>query len=129
MNHVNFEHNFFGAFVMLIISSVLFFAIVWLASFFGKKLSRLNTEKLKLSIWECGPIPIKQQSRISVHFYLFALLFILFDVEIVFMYPWAVNFILLSWFGFVEMILFIVLLAIGFIYAWNKGALSWHIMK
>ena len=54
---------------------------------------------------------------------------ILFDVEIIFMFPWAVNFKILGWFGFIEMILFIILLAIGFLYAWKKGALEWHSIK
>jgi NADH-quinone oxidoreductase subunit A len=65
----------------------------------------------------------------SAQFYLFALLFILFDVEIIFMFPWAIDFKVLGMFGLVEMILFIVLLAIGFIYAWKKGALEWHSIK
>jgi len=57
---------------------------------------------------------------------LFALLFLLFDVEIIFMFPWAVDFKVLGWFGFAEMLMFIGLLAIGFVYAWKKGALEWH---
>ena len=71
----------------------------------------------------------KQPNTISVQFYLIALLFILFDVEIIFMFPWAVDFKALGWFGLVEMILFILLLAIGFVYAWKKGALEWHSIK
>lgn len=55
-----------------------------------------------------------------------ALLFILFDVEIIFMLPWAVNFKILGMFGFVEMLIFIFLLSIGFVYAWRKGALQWQ---
>lgn len=55
-----------------------------------------------------------------------ALLFILFDVEIIFMVPWAVNFKILGMFGFVEMLIFIFLLSIGFVYAWRKGALQWQ---
>ena len=51
------------------------------------------------------------------------------DVEIIFMFPWAIDFKVLGWFGFVEMILFIVILTIGFIYAWKKGALEWHSIK
>ena len=93
------------------------------------KLARLDTEKLKCAIYECGPLPNKQPNKISAQFYLMALLFILFDVEIIFMFPWAVDFRILGMFGFVEMILFIVLLAIGFVYAWKKGALQWHSIK
>lgn len=65
----------------------------------------------------------------SIQFYLAALLFILFNVEIIFMFPWAINFKLLGWFGFIEMILFISLLAIRFLYAWKKEALEWHSIK
>ena len=92
-------------------------------------MARLDTEKLKVAIYECGPEVTKQPNKISAQFYLLALLFILFDVEIIFMFPWAIDFKILGWFGFTEMILFIVLLAIGFIYAWKKGALEWHSIK
>ena len=92
-------------------------------------LAAKDTEKIKLSVYECGPEVTKQPNRISPQFYLFALLFLLFDVEIVFMFPWAVDFKLLGWFGFAEMLMFILLLAIGFVYAWKKGALEWHNIK
>jgi len=97
---------------------------------YNRKLARLDTEKLKLTIYECGPEVTKQPNTISAQFYLIALLFILFDVEIIFMFPWAIDFKLLGWFGFAEMILFILLLTIGFIYALGKkGALEWHSIK
>jgi NADH-quinone oxidoreductase subunit A len=95
----------------------------------SRKLARLDNEKLKLSIYECGPQVSKQPNKMSSQFYLYALLFILFDVEIIFMFPWAIDFKVLGWFGFAEMIIFIILLAIGFIYAWKKGALEWHSIK
>jgi NADH-quinone oxidoreductase subunit A len=60
-----------------------------------------------------------------VSFYLVAMLFILFDVEVVFLYPWAVIFKSLKWFGFVEMLLYIAILLAGYIYLWKKGALDW----
>jgi NADH-quinone oxidoreductase subunit A len=75
------------------------------------------------------PESSRQPNRLSAQFYLYALLFILFDVEIIFMFPWAVDFKILGMFGFVEMISFILLLTIGFIYAWKKGAFQWHSMK
>lgn len=122
-------HPYFGAFTMLVLATSILLVIVGLASFVGGKLARKNTERLKLSIYECGPEVSKQPNKISIQFYLFALLFILFDVEIIFMFPWAVTFNQLKWFGFVEMLLFILLLSIGFIYAWKKGALEWHSIK
>jgi NADH-quinone oxidoreductase subunit A len=66
------------------------------------------------------------RERFSVKFYLVAMLFIVFDVEIVFMYPWAVLFRQLGMFGFVEMVVFIAILLVGYIYILKKGALQWH---
>ncbi len=129
MTHMVTDHPYFGVFVLFALTLVAFPAVVYISRVISRRLAALDTEKLKLSIYECGPEPDKQPSRISVQFYLIALLFILFDVEIIFMFPWAIDFKLLGWFGFAEMILFIVLLAIGFIYAWKKGALEWHSIK
>ncbi len=129
MTHMVTDHPYFGVFVLFVLTAVAFPVTLVLARYVSRKLARLDTEKLKLSIYECGPEPNKQPNRISVQFYLIALFFILFDVEIIFMFPWAIDFKLLGWFGFAEMILFILLLAIGFIYAWKKGALEWHSIK
>ena len=129
MTHVITEHAYFGVFVLFALTAVAFPATLFLARLVSRKMAKLDTEKLKLSIYECGPEVTKQPNTISVQFYLIALLFILFDVEIIFMFPWAIDFKLLGWFGFVEMILFILLLAIGFVYAWKKGALEWHTIR
>ena len=129
MTHMEFVHPYFGAFVMFLVTFGAFSATVWLSRYISRKIARLDTEKLKTTLYECGPEVTKQPNSISTQFYLTALLFILFDVEIIFMFPWAINFKILGWFGFVEMILFITLLAIGFLYAWRKGALEWHSIK
>ena len=129
MSHMDVAHPYFGAFLLLIITFGAFIGTTVLARLASRKLARLDNEKLKLSIYECGPEVTKQPNTISVQFYLFALLFILFDVEIIFMFPWAINFKILGWFGFAEMLIFILLLTIGFIYAWKKGALEWHSIK
>ena len=87
-----------------------------------KRPSRIKSEP-----FECGSVsegPAHQ--RFAVKFYVVALLFIVFDVEAVFLYPWAVIFRRLGWFGFVEMALFAATLVIGLIYVWRKGALSWE---
>jgi len=122
-------HPYFGAFFLFVFTFVAFGATVAASSFVGKKLAYRNDEKLKLSVYECGPQVSHQPNRISPQFYLFALLFILFDVEIIFMFPWAVDFKILGMFGFIEMVAFIFLLAVGFVYAWKKGALEWHSIK
>jgi NADH-quinone oxidoreductase subunit A len=129
MTHVINTHPYLGIFFLFVVTVVAFNATLALARFISRKLAKLDTEKLKLTIYECGPEVTKQPNTISIQFYLIALLFILFDVEIIFMFPWAIDFKLLGWFGFVEMILFILLLTIGFIYAWKKGALEWHSIK
>ncbi|NPA61799.1 MAG: NAD(P)H-quinone oxidoreductase subunit 3 [Epsilonproteobacteria bacterium] len=129
MTHVINNHPYLGVFFLFIATVGAFNATLFLSRFISRKLARLDTEKLKLTIYECGPEVTKQPNTISAQFYLIALLFILFDVEIIFMFPWAIDFKLLGWFGFAEMILFILLLTIGFIYAWKKGALEWHSIK
>jgi len=64
--------------------------------------------------------------RLPVRFYLVAVLFILFDIEVVFFYPWAVAFRQLGLFGLIEMLIFIIILLVGYVYAWKKGALEWE---
>ncbi|HEV2616769.1 MAG TPA: NADH-quinone oxidoreductase subunit A, partial [Candidatus Acidoferrales bacterium] len=61
----------------------------------------------------------------SVHFYMVAMIFILFDIEAIFLYPWAIVFKKLNMFGFIEMLLYIAILLVGYIYLWKKGALEW----
>jgi len=80
----------------------------------------------KLEPYECGISPVGDaRGSFSVSFYLVGMLFILFDVEAVFLYPWAVVFKSLRWSGFVEMTLYIAILLVGYLYIWKKGALDW----
>ncbi|NIQ95816.1 MAG: NAD(P)H-quinone oxidoreductase subunit 3 [Desulfuromonadales bacterium] len=82
---------------------------------------------VKLAPYECGMPPVgSARDRFSVKFYLIAMLFIVFDIEAVFLYPWAVLFKRLGLFGFIEMGVFIVILLVGYIYVWKKGALEWE---
>jgi NADH-quinone oxidoreductase subunit A len=82
--------------------------------------------RVKLAPYECGITPSGDAAhRFSVKFYLVAMVFILFDVEVVFLYPWAVIFHQLRMFGFIEMLLFLLLVLPGFIYLWKKGVLDW----
>lgn len=81
----------------------------------------------KLSTYESGMEPVKTaRERFSVKFYLVAMLFIIFDIEIVFMYPWAVKFRELGYAGFIEMLVFIAVLLVGYLYIIRKGALEWR---
>src|SRR5512139_2411496 len=90
-------------------------------------LSPRNRTETKLTVFECGNEPSGSAwGRFSVKFYLTAILFIVFDVEVVFMYPWAVLFRKLGWFGFAEMAVFIGILTVGLLYVWRRGALEWE---
>lgn len=81
----------------------------------------------KLRTYESGEEPIGQAwGRYPIHFYIFALLFVVFDVEAIFIFPWALIFQSLGWYGIVEMGIFIGILVVGLVYAWKKDALSWY---
>lgn len=81
----------------------------------------------KLEPYESGNLPVGEpRYRFSVKFYIVAMLFVVFDVEAVFLYPWAVSYDNLGIFGFVEMMVFIFILLVGYAYAWKKGALNWE---
>jgi NADH-quinone oxidoreductase subunit A len=80
----------------------------------------------KLAPYECGMPPVGDaRERQSVKFYLVAMIFLLFDIEVAFLYPWAMALRDLGWPGFVQVVLFILLLLFGYIYVWRKGALDW----
>ena len=97
MTQYNVAHPYFGAFLLFIITFVAFIVTIAIARFISRSLAKLDTEKLKCTIYECGPEVTKQPNRISAQFYLIALLFILFDIDIIFMFPWAVDFKFLGW--------------------------------
>ena len=83
--------------------------------------------KVKSQAYECGITPTGDARQpFSIKFYLVGIIFILFDVEAIFLYPWAYIFRSLSWYGFAEMMLYIAILLVGYLYLWKKGALDWH---
>ena|SRR5271154_4615158 len=83
--------------------------------------------RAKQQAYECGMVPTGDARQpFSVRFYLVAMVFILFDVEAIFLYPWAFVFRDLRWYGFGEMMLYIAILMVGYVYLWKKGALDWH---
>lgn len=82
--------------------------------------------EIKSQAFECGNPPSGSAwGRFSVRFYLTAILFLIFDVEVIFLYPWAVELRYLGMFGFVEALIFIAILFVGLLYAWQRGALDW----
>ena len=81
----------------------------------------------KLLTYESGITPFTDaRQKFSIRFYIIAMLFLIFDIESVFLYPWAVAYDHIGLYGFVEMVIFIVILLVGYIYAWKKGALEWE---
>ncbi len=106
----------------LLIAALVPALFLGVSAFFGAR----NPSAIKQEAFECGnPSSGPAWGRFSVKFYLTAILFIVFDVEVVFLYPWAILFRRLGWFGFVEMMLFVVILTLGLAYVWRKGALEW----
>ena len=107
---------------MFAIAGVVVLALLILAQTLGPK----SISPVKADPFESGNPPRGDaRIRFSVRFYLVAMLFLIFDLEVVFLYPWAILFRRLGWFGVIEMGIFLALLLIGFIYVWKKGALEW----
>jgi NADH-quinone oxidoreductase subunit A len=116
--------EYLGLFVIFIIAAAIAGLILFLNAVLGPKNKSSET---KSEPFECGVSQISNPSgRLSVKFYLLAMLFILFDVEIVWLFPWAVILRELGWTGIVEMFSFLFVLVLGFAYAWKKRALEWQ---
>ncbi|MGD0584150.1 MAG: NADH-quinone oxidoreductase subunit A [Oryzomonas sp.] len=110
--------------LLLVIVAILFGMV---ALVFSSLIGPKKPSALKLSPYESGCEPVgTARERFSIKFYLIAMLFILFDIEAVFLYPWAILYKKLGMFGLVEMGVFIVILFVGYIYVWKKGALEWE---
>jgi len=101
-------------------------AFVLITLFVAKLLRPHRPSKVKLQNYECGEAPIGNSwIQYNVGYYIFALIFVIFDVEVVFLFPWAVAFKKLGLFALVEMFIFLLILIFGLVYAWRKGALKW----
>jgi NADH-quinone oxidoreductase subunit A len=115
--------TYFPLAVVFVVAGALAAALVGLAALLGPR----RPSKVKESPFECGSDPIgPAHDRFGVKFYLIALLFIVFDIEAVFIYPWAVLLRDLGWSGYVTMSIFAFTLLIGLAYVWKKGALDWQ---
>ena len=119
----DFLRSYFPIILFLIIALGLSFGFVIL----NYLLSPKNPDPEKLSAYECG-FDAFDDSRMEfdVRFYLVAILFIIFDLEIAFIFPWAISLGKIGIFGFISMMIFLFILTIGFIYEWKKGALDWE---
>lgn len=120
---VLYGNNFIFVLIFLALGTILPLSSLMVI---GPLLRPHHPSRAKETTYESGLEPIGDaRARFNVRYYLFALLFVIFDVEIVFLYPWAVEFRHLGTFGFVEMLMFILLLVIGLAYAWRKKVLEW----
>ena len=118
--------NYFARYLPLLVHLLMALGIavgmVGLSALLGWR----RPSRVKAQPYECGMTPTGDaRGRFSVKFYLVAMLFILFDVEVVFLYPWAVIFRELGMFGFYEMLVYIAVILAGFLYIWKKGVLDW----
>lgn len=116
-------HPFFPVLVLFLFAGVVVVSLLLIAQTVGPK----RPSPVKAEPFESGNPPKGgARLRFPVKFYLVAMLFLIFDIEVVFLYPWAILFRRLGLFGLVEMGLFLLVLIIGFIYVWKKGALEWE---
>ena len=115
--------DYFPIILFLIIALVLSCGFIVLNYFLSPKMP----DPEKLSSYECGFEPFNDsRMEFDVRFYLVAILFIIFDLEIAFLFPWAISLGKIGIFGFISMMIFLFILTIGFIYEWKKGALDWE---
>jgi NADH-quinone oxidoreductase subunit A len=115
----------YGPVFMMITAASLLAALLWtVATVVGARMKKPTVEKMMP--FECGSESSGGNVKMSVKFYLTAILFVVFDIEAVFIYPWAVQFRSLGWLGLAEMLSFLAVLACALVYVWRKGALEWE---
>ena len=113
-------------YVPILILMVIVFGFAGVTLLLSSILGQKKKSDTKLMPYECGIDPIgSARHRFSIKFYITTMIFILFDIEALFLYPWAVIYRRLGVFGLIEMGIFILLLLVGFIYVWKKGAFEW----
>lgn len=114
-------------YLIIIISIILSFIIAFILFNIILFVIKKDIEVEKLSAYECGFHPFEDpRQNFNVRFYLISIIFIVFDLEIIFLFPWVLSFNILNFFGFIVMVVFLIILTIGFIYEWLKGALMWE---
>jgi NADH-quinone oxidoreductase subunit A len=116
------DHPYFPLVVLFALAGSVVLALLLIAQKVGPK----STNPAKAEPFESGNPPRGDaRIRFSVRFYLVAMLFLIFDLEVVFLYPWAIYFRQLGLFGLIQMAIFLVILTVGYVYVWKKGALEW----
>ncbi|HZE88924.1 MAG TPA: NADH-quinone oxidoreductase subunit A [Verrucomicrobiae bacterium] len=115
--------SFLPAMMLLGVAAAMAFGMIGISHLFGF----VKNSRVKLNPYECGiPVVDTARKRASIRFYVVAMLFILFDIEAAFLYPWAVLFRRMGLFGFTEMLLFLGVLVVGYVYCWRRGGLEWE---
>ena len=118
-----FLTDYFSIILFLIIALILSIGFIVINFLFSPK----KPDPEKLSAYECGFEPFSDsRMEFDVRFYLVAILFIIFDLEIAFLFPWAISLGNIGLLGFISMMIFLIILTVGFIYEWKKGALDWE---
>ncbi len=119
--------NYFPVLLFIIVGAVVGLAPIILGSTVGRLLGVHRPDSEKLSPYECGFEAFEDaRMKFDVRYYLVAILFILFDLEIAFLFPWAIVLREIGPFGFWAMVVFLAILVVGFVYEWKKGALEWE---
>jgi NADH-quinone oxidoreductase subunit A len=117
----------YSNYLPVLIATIVGFLLVISALVGSRLLAPFSEEREKGTTYECGMLPLRRAStNIGIRFYLYALLFIIFDVEAVFIFPWALAFVGIGALAYWTMVVFILILAAGLGYAWKKGALQWR---
>lgn len=120
----NYYFEYFNILILLIIGIILGLILILLSVAFASD----KGDAEKLSAFECGFEPFDEtKGKFEIHFYLVGILFIIFDLEIALLFPWAVSFSSLGYFGFFSVTGFLLILTLGFVYEWKKGALDWNL--
>jgi NADH:ubiquinone oxidoreductase subunit 3 (subunit A) len=115
--------SYLNIFISFLVATILATVIILLSYI----LVFQQADSEKISAYECGFQPFEEaRSQFDVRFYLVAILFIIFDLEIMFLFPWSINLQAIGFFGYWSMLFFLLILTIGFIYEWKKGALDWE---
>src|SRR6187399_921817 len=119
--------NYFPILLFIVVGAAFGVAPVIMGSGISRLLGVHNPDSEKLSPYECGFEAFEDaRMKFDVRYYLVAILFILFDLEIAFLFPWAIVLQEIGWFGLIAMFVFLGILVVGFIYEWKKGALEWE---
>ncbi len=126
-NPVNEANALFSNYVAVLLAVPIGFILIFTALIASRLLAPVSPGRDKGTTYECGMLPLRRAStNVGMRFYLYAILFVIFDVEAVFIFPWAISFLGVGVFAYWLMVLFIGILALGLGYAWKKGALQWR---